>query len=125
MPRAQQTPTHTVYQIKVTLKGNKPPIWRRIQVTSETTLAKLHRILQRVMGWEDSHLHQFIIGSMVYGDPGMLGELDAKDARTVWTWSHDRGSSAPSVLSARAPVHQVYSLTIEHVFSGVWCEVYP
>src|SRR2546425_1915314 len=34
-----------------------PPIWLRIQVTSDTTLAKLHRILQRVMGWEDTHLH--------------------------------------------------------------------
>ena len=83
MARAPRTPTHVVYQIKVTLKGSKPPIWRRIQVTSETTLAKLHRILQRVMGWEGSHLYQFIIASMVYGDPGMLGELDAKDARMV------------------------------------------
>jgi hypothetical protein len=72
-----------VYQIKVTLKGSKPPIWRRMQITSETTLVQLHRILQRVMGWEGSHLYQFVTGGIAYGDPSMLGEWDAEDARTV------------------------------------------
>lgn len=56
----------TVYQLKVTLMNGEPPmpsIWRRIQVTSDTRLPKLHRILQVVMGWEDYHLHQFIVGA--------------------------------------------------------------
>jgi hypothetical protein len=83
MARAQRSTTPIVYQIKVTLKGSRPPIWRRIQVASDTTLAQLHRILQRVMGWEGSHLYQFVIGSTPYGEPAMLGELDAKDARMV------------------------------------------
>ena len=83
MARAQRSTTPVVYQIKVTLKGSKPPIWRRIQVTSDTMLVKLHRILQRVMGWEGSHLYQFVIGGITYGEPAMLGELEAKDARTV------------------------------------------
>ena len=64
MARAQRPTTRVVYQIKVTLKGSKPPIWRRIQVTSETTLAQLHRILQRVMGWEGYHLYRFVVGGM-------------------------------------------------------------
>jgi len=72
-----------VYQLKVTLKGSKPPIWRRMQITSETTLVQLHRILQCVMGWEGSHLYQFVIGGVAYGDPGMVGEWDIEDARTV------------------------------------------
>ena len=62
MARTPRATTRVVYQIKVTLKGSKPPIWRRMQITSDTTLAKLHRILQRVMGWEGSHLYQFVIG---------------------------------------------------------------
>jgi len=56
MARVQRSTTPVVYQIKVPLKGSKPPIWRRIQVASDTTLVQLHRILQRVMGWESSHL---------------------------------------------------------------------
>ena len=81
-----QTPwstTPVVYQIKVTLKGSRPPIWRRIQVISDTTLAQLHRLLQCVMGWEDAHLYQFVVSGIKYGDPRLLGELDAEDARTV------------------------------------------
>lgn len=34
-----------IYQLKVTLKDSKPPIWRRIQVPASTTLVKLHRVL--------------------------------------------------------------------------------
>ena len=83
MAWAQWTPTRAVYQIKVALKGSKTPIWRRILVTSETTLAKLHRMLHRVIGWEGSHLFQRVIGGIAYGDPGLLGELAAEDARTV------------------------------------------
>ena len=59
MARAQRSTTPVVDQIKATLKGSKPPIWRRRQVTSDTTLARLHRILQRVMGWEGYHLYHY------------------------------------------------------------------
>ena len=58
-----------IYQIKVTLTDLQPPIWRRIQVRGDTTLARLHRILQAVMGWTDMHLHQFVIREKYYGVP--------------------------------------------------------
>lgn len=58
-----------VCQLKITLKDSRPPIWRRIQVAGDTSLAKLHRILQIVMGWTDSHLHQFTIHGCDYGVP--------------------------------------------------------
>ena len=83
MARAKWPRTPNVYQIKVTLKGSKPPIWRRIQVTSATTLAQLHHILQCVMGWEGYHLYRFDISGMEYGDPSMLEEMEGEDARRV------------------------------------------
>lgn len=58
-----------IYQIKVTLNDSKPPIRRRVLVEDTTTLSKLHTILQTVMGWTDSHLHQFIINDEFYGEP--------------------------------------------------------
>jgi Plasmid pRiA4b ORF-3-like protein len=94
MARTQQSTTRVVYQIKVTLRGSKPPIWRRIQVTSGTTLAQLHRILQRVMGWEGSHLYQFVVGGMEYGDPNMLEEMEGEDARRVTLATPVRGAKA-------------------------------
>jgi Plasmid pRiA4b ORF-3-like protein len=49
-----------VYAIKVTLLGTRPPVWRRILVPRDITLRNLHRTLQVVMGWSNSHVHQFI-----------------------------------------------------------------
>jgi len=63
----------TVYQFKITLKGTEPPIWRRIQV-KDCTLDKLHEHIQTAMGWTNSHLHQFMIGGILYGDPELLCE---------------------------------------------------
>ena len=68
MAKKRATPGE-IYQIKVTLRHSKPPIWRRIQVPGDVNLAKLHHILQAVMGWADYHLHQFIVGGEYYGEP--------------------------------------------------------
>ncbi len=65
---SQLTPA-SIYQLKVTLKWSEPPIWRRLQVRGDTWLGELHYILQIAMGWEDAHLHAFVIGGADYGDP--------------------------------------------------------
>lgn len=71
----------SIYQIKVTLKDSKPPIWRRVLVEDKTTLLKLHDVLQTVMGWTDSHLHHYIINGEFYGAPedDEFGDLHIKD----------------------------------------------
>ena len=69
MPRAKPSSDLSVYQLKVTLRDSKPPIWRRIQVTSDIRLSTLHQVLQVVMGWEDAHLHQFMAHGFYYGTP--------------------------------------------------------
>lgn len=56
------------FQLKITLLGTKPTVWRRFQV-SDCTLEELHRIIQCVMGWDESHLHQFVVGKDFYGVP--------------------------------------------------------
>jgi hypothetical protein len=57
----------TVYQLKVTLKHIQPAIWRRLQVSADLTFGKLHFVLQDVLGWTHSHLHQFVIGQRRIG----------------------------------------------------------
>lgn len=62
-----------LYQLKITLKWSKPPIWRRVVVRADMPLDHLHGLIQIAMGWTDSHLHQFIAGSgfarTFYGRP--------------------------------------------------------
>lgn len=58
-----------LYQLKVTLKGIQPPIWRRVQVPARTSLRELHYVLQVVMGWENSHMHQFRVGKRYFETP--------------------------------------------------------
>lgn len=54
------------YRLKITLDGIDPPIWRRFQVPAEITLARLHDVIQAVMGWENGHLYAFTVGNKEY-----------------------------------------------------------
>ena len=65
MPRSA-APT-TIYQLKLTLLDTQPVVWRRLQVPGDVTLARLHHVFQVVMGWQESHLHQFLIDGKEYG----------------------------------------------------------
>jgi hypothetical protein len=71
-----------IYQLKVRLQGSKPPIWRRILITGDVTLAALHDVLQVAMGWTDSHLHQFEQNGQVFGTANNgFGSLPVADER--------------------------------------------
>lgn len=48
-----------ILQLKITLLGSKPPIWRRILVEDSITFHRLHNIIQGVMGWDNYHLYEF------------------------------------------------------------------
>ncbi|KAK7794753.1 hypothetical protein R5R35_000779 [Gryllus longicercus] len=52
---------HDVYQFRITLRDFFPPIWRRIQVPRTYNFWDLHMAIQSVMGWSDSHFHQFTL----------------------------------------------------------------
>lgn len=35
----------SIYEVRVTINGSKPPIWRTLAVPSNTTLGKLHEMI--------------------------------------------------------------------------------
>lgn len=55
-------------QLKVTLKGSKPLIWRRIHVPGDCSLPELHETIQNSMGWENCHLHCFKINGQLFSE---------------------------------------------------------
>jgi hypothetical protein len=63
---AAQVRTDAVLQLKITLHGSRPPIWRRLRVPAATPLDRFHWVIQGAFGWEDSHLHVFEAGGKRY-----------------------------------------------------------
>ncbi|GAA3015184.1 plasmid pRiA4b ORF-3 family protein [Tetragenococcus solitarius] len=53
-------------QLRIDLKGFKPPIWRRVLVFPDSTLTDLHEIIQKCFEWENEHLYQFIADGHYY-----------------------------------------------------------
>jgi hypothetical protein len=69
MAKTKSLSKQVAYQLKVTLVGVRPPIWRTIQVPGDATLHDLHYILVGVMGWGGGHLHEFRVFGDCFGDP--------------------------------------------------------
>jgi len=70
-----------IYQLKITLEDIRPAIWRRFHVPASIQLSGIHDAIQIVMGWRNSHLHQFEKDGKRYGVPeddefGNLGIID-------------------------------------------------
>lgn len=77
---------YPIIQLRVTLEDIKPPIWRRLILSSSATFYELHHIIQIAFGWENSHLFQFKTEDYFIGlpDPEFdisdnIKVIDAKD----------------------------------------------
>jgi hypothetical protein len=70
-----------LYQLKITLRDSRPPIWRRIIVPANIKLSRLHYVLQSVMPWTNSHLHLFEADGACYGDLTMGVDPETLDEK--------------------------------------------
>jgi len=94
-----------LYEIRVQLRDIEPPIWRILRVPSRTSLLRLHKILQKAMGWTNSHLHLFEINGKPYGEGDFEWDFDVQDyrgmrldkiftaGRTSFLYEYDLGDS--------------------------------
>ena len=90
------------YLLRIRLLDIEPEIWRKFIVPSSITLDRLHDVIQIVMGWTDSHLHEFKIGKKryteypEYEDDGLecgkyrLGDL-IKQKNRIFDYLYDFG----------------------------------
>ncbi len=109
MPAKAAVTPSDIYQLKITLLGTAPKIWRRVLVSADSTLAALHDVLQIAMGWRNCHMHEFRAGGRYYGEPNpedrfldMTPTIDErkvrlsqvlKAARAKLTYTYDMGDS--------------------------------
>ena len=106
---AKSTTAAPVYQLKITLKYFRPPIWRRVLVPGHYTLGDLHWVVQHAMGWTNSHLHHFKVGETYYSLP-MRG-TDWEDSR-----EEDARRARLDQIAPRAKMKFLY----EYDFGDSW-----
>ncbi|MFC4080227.1 plasmid pRiA4b ORF-3 family protein, partial [Amycolatopsis samaneae] len=112
-----------VYQLKVSLKGAKPPIWRRLEVPADTTLAWLHEIIQVAFEWEHSHLHVF---QTPYGDFGIPDpELDFRDEDAVTLEQVTPEAKSKIRYLYDFGDHWEHEILVEKVLAADAAKVYP
>lgn len=84
VPKLPESAATTIHQVKVTLYGSKPPIWRRLELPSPMTLGRLHHVLQAAFTWDGYHLHVFETVCGEFGDPLQDdGWAERQDEETV------------------------------------------
>lgn len=103
-------PLREIYQLKIELKGIRPPIWRRFLISSSDSLEDLHHASQIVMGWTNSHLHQFVAGRLIYGMSDPEFGLDLGDSVL-----NERDFRIRNVLAVEKD-----SITYEYDFGDGW-----
>jgi hypothetical protein len=67
-PNKEKSNREKIYQLRISLSGSDPEIWRRVLVSGNETLGALHLIIQDAMGWDNDHLHEFIMKDAWYAD---------------------------------------------------------
>src|SRR6266446_10966312 len=72
-----------IYQLHILLLQINPPIWRRLHVPSDSSIAMLHDLLQIAFDWSDFHLRRFVIRGKEYGVSRMGCTTFTTDARKV------------------------------------------
>jgi len=102
-------PNNNVYQIKVSLIGAQPSIWRRLLIEPNTTFKDLHQIIQVAMGWQASHLHLF------QADDGRLIGDPAEDFEGMMNFMDESALPVSSVLSSEGQ-----KLKYEYDFGDSW-----
>lgn len=83
MPKRTRKALTNIFQLHVELEDISPPVWRKVLVPSNITLAALHTALNELMGWTNSHLHQFLLRDRIFGDKRAddFGELEFEDEK--------------------------------------------
>jgi hypothetical protein len=92
-PSARQPPRQSAFRLRVQLRDVNPVVWRRILVPGSIRMATLSPIPLAAMGWNNSHLHAFLIGAKRIGmcfDDYPEDEIDEKGVTVLQALREER-----------------------------------
>jgi Plasmid pRiA4b ORF-3-like protein/SEC-C motif len=98
---AVEPPDPASLVLRIELDGVTPPVWRRVAIPSNTTLDRVHWMIQDAMGWHDEHMYVFETDEHTIIDPRSdSGDTPADrerlvsiatDAGAMFTYVYDFG----------------------------------
>jgi Plasmid pRiA4b ORF-3-like protein len=129
MPAKHSAISAEIYQLKVTLLGPRPPIWRQLLVPADLTLAQLHDVLQVAMGWQECHMHEFSAGGRYFGRPDpedrFMGMPPVEDERRVRLSSLLRKIGAKVIYTYDLGDSWEHSIVLQKCLPAVPTLTYP
>ena len=116
-----------IFLLHLELKDIRPPIWRQILVSSHTTLAQLHRIIQVLMGWYNYHLYMFRIGGIEHAPPHPDDEFYGDRPESVRTRlsSHLRRTSSHVAYEYDLGDGWQIRITLKRIYDDLPTEALP
>lgn len=91
------SPSTKAVALRIELLEVVPVVWRRVLVPDRWKLASLHQYLQWVMGWTDSHAHEFQVGDGLVAPDWWIQEAGSNE--DVRRYRDERRVSVVDVLS--------------------------
>lgn len=91
----KKKPADQIFQLRIALEGTNPQVWRRLLVPGNFTLEALHSVFQLTMGWQMTHLYDFMIDCVRFSEPD---EFDDQPVRSVDTDLSSAFTDAKSIL---------------------------
>jgi hypothetical protein len=121
LPAVGTDAARAVHQLKIKLRRTSPPVWRRIEVASTTTLADLHDVIQASFGWDDDHLWEF---DTAYGKHGPVPDLGHRDpCEAALAQVAPEGSRFSYVFDFGD--HWDHEITVEKIVPAARVHTYP
>ena len=87
--------------LRIELLEVVPLVWRRVLVPGHWTLASLHHYLQWVMGWTESHAHEFEVGDGLVAPEWWIKEAGSEEE--AGRYRDERRVSVAAVVTELGP----------------------
>jgi DNA-binding transcriptional ArsR family regulator len=114
VPRQELLPlkksaTTTVHTVKASLHEAKPPVWRRLELSSDLSLDMVHEVLQIAFAWHGYHLHQFETACGAFGRPDDDGD-----------WGFEEAGDESAVALAQVAAEEKAKIVYVYDFGDDW-----
>ena len=96
--------------LRVELMEVTPLVWRRIVVPNQWTFTALHHYLQWVMGWWDSHAHEFQVGDHIVAPDWWIAEAELDEVSQYRDERRFSMAAAVMALGMRGEIEYRYDM---------------